>query len=365
MKIRLPVIAGAALLASASASHALTFNFTFLAGSTPQANQAFIDAGARWSALFSDNLTVNMTVGTASLGNGMLASASTAQTLVSYTDYRNALVADARSATDATATSNLPTGSSFGMLINNTSDSPNGSASTTAYLDNNGSANNSSIRLTNANAKALGLTPTAAAVGSCATACDASIAFSNAISWDYNPNDGITSGTYDFVGSATHEIGHALGFISGVDILDANSFPIGGPFPSDAFTYVAPLDLYRFSAASMAAGSGIIDWTASTTDKFFSLNKGAAAGPSFSTGVNFGDGRQNGHWKDNLGLGIMDPTVTQGELLSISDNDITAFDVIGWNVSAVPEPSTWALFAAGLAGLVARRRRTDLKASAV
>jgi len=31
-------------------------NFTFLPGTTAQAQQAFIDAGARWSALYSDNI---------------------------------------------------------------------------------------------------------------------------------------------------------------------------------------------------------------------------------------------------------------------------------------------------------------------
>jgi hypothetical protein len=359
MSFQLRAIAGAVLLVSASASQALTFNFTFLASSTPQANQAFIDAGARWSALFSDNVTINMTVGTATLGAGILASTGSARTLVSYTDYRNALIADATSANDLLATSSLPGGSSFGMLINRTADSPNGSGNATPYVDNNGSANNSSIRLTNANAKALGLTPTAQTVGVCASNCDASIQFGNSFTWDYNPNDGITPGAYDFVGIATHEIGHALGFISGVDILDINSPnpSTPGPFNSDLFTYVAPLDLFRFSAQS--AASGVIDWTADQRAKYFSINGGASAfnGVTFSTGQVFGDGRQNSHWKDNLGLGIMDPTAATGELLAISGNDIAGFDVIGWNLAAVPEPSTYAMFALGIAGVLAQRRR--------
>ena len=53
-------IAGAALLALSGAASALTFNFTFLAGTSAQAQQAFIDAGARWSALYSDNITLDI-----------------------------------------------------------------------------------------------------------------------------------------------------------------------------------------------------------------------------------------------------------------------------------------------------------------
>src|SRR5262249_44836054 len=46
-----------------------------------------------------------------------------------------------------------------------------------------------------------------------------------------------------------------------------------------------------------------------------------------------GDGRQASHWKDNLGIGIMDPTsVPAGQANVVTTRDIQALDVIGWNV---------------------------------
>lgn len=368
-KIKL-ALAATALVATTSANAALTFNFTFLAGSSAQANQAFVDAGARWSALFTDNVTINLTVGQAALGTGILASAGSARYLTSYASTVAALTADATSADDATAVANLTPGTSFGMLINRTADNPNGAGSATTYVDNNGSANNSQIRMTSANAKALGFASTGSIVGNCTSACDASITFGNSFTWDYDPTNGITAGAYDFVGIATHEIGHALGFISGVDILDGNS--TGTFFGSDQFTYVNTLDLFRYSAASTAAAGGaVIDWTADTRAKYFSIDRGVTVGGGFSTGRTWGDGQQASHWKDSLGLGIMDPTAGQGELLSISANDIRGFDVIGWTkrsaVAAVPEPGTWAMMMVGfgLVGGALRRRRSGQFASAI
>lgn len=356
MKLRFATLAGAAALVASGASHALTFNFTFTASTTAQQQQAFIDAGARWSALFTDNATLDMTVGVEALGSGILASTGSRRASYTYSNFKTALTSDASTAADALAVASLPAGSSFSMLINRTSDNPNGSGSATPYIDSAG-ANNTTINLTTANAKALGLNPGTGTVGVCTATCDASIRFGTAFTWDYDPSNGITPGSFDFVGIAAHEIGHALGFVSGVDTLDGNSPPVNGPFSADQFTFVNSLDLFRFSSASIAAGGlGTIAFTADTTAKYFSLDKGATNIAGFSTGRNFGDGQQASHWKDSLGLGIMDPTAGQGELLAISNNDQLAFDVIGWNLAPIPEPQTYALFAMGLLGLAWRRR---------
>jgi hypothetical protein len=95
-----------------------------------------------------------------------------------------------------------------------------------------------------------------------------------------------------------------------------------------------------------------------TRARYFSIDGGATLGAMFSDGANFGDGSQASHWKDNLGLGVMDPTASQGELMAITQNDIQALDAIGWNVAA-PEPYSLWLGAIGLGmlALVGRGRR--------
>jgi hypothetical protein len=345
---RTQLAAGLALMLASGASQALGFNFTFVAGTSVAAEQGFIDAGARWASLFSDPVTLDMTVGTSALGTGILAETASRDIFVNYSTLKSALSTDRTTASDVTAVANLSAGSSYGVLINRTTDSPSGSGSATPYVSSGGTT----LDITTANAKALGLAVGTGSVGACASTCDASIVFSNSFAFDYNPGNGIAVGQYDFVGIAAHEIGHALGFISGADIIDGNA----GLFSAAVLRpYTTALDLFRYSTLSKS--SNVNDITADTRAKYFSIDGGTTVGAGFSTGSAFGDGWQASHWKDNLGLGIMDPTAGTGELLQIGSNDTLALDVIGWNlVTAVPEPSTYALFAVGLAAIGLRRR---------
>jgi hypothetical protein len=349
-------------------ANALTFTFNSGEGITPTVLKGYQDAGALWSAVLSDNINVNYNISYQNLGLGTLGAAGTNNPLFSYTAVYNALNDDRASADDYRAVANLPARPSFNVLINRTSDRPSGVGLSEPYVDNNNSANNTSrVALTNANAKALGLAPFETVDG------NISLNSNSTFTWDFDRSDGISAGTFDFVGVAAHEIGHTLGFFSGADTLDNAA---AGTLKEDD-NFILPLDLFRYS--KLSAANGAIDVTADTRAKYFSLDKGATAiadiggDADFSTGVTFGDAYQSGHWKENSLdrrsiIGIMDPATAAGELKQITEIDLRAFDVIGWNRTvAVPEPSSLIgtlMFAGFGAKLVLKRRQKLSKSTA-
>jgi hypothetical protein len=338
-------IAPLLVCAFATSAHALVINFSYAPDMDAQALAGFQAAADRWSSVLHDDVSVNLKIGFSLLGPNILGSTGSTRGTFSYDTYRGALAADAQSAADWTAVSHLSQSSCLNVYMNGTNVNPAGVGSGTPFLDNNCNANNKTIRLTSANARAVGL------LGANDPLSDGSVSFSSAYTWDFDPTNGVNSDAFDFIGVATHEIGHALGFVSGVDTLDANR---SGNFSDAAFTYIAPADLFRCSSDSKAAGADL-DFSADNRAKYFSLDNCNNTIAPFSTGVNFGDGRQASHWKDNLGIGILDPTAARGEVMAISATDLELYDAIGWNT--VPEPGTFALLACGLAGMVGLRRR--------
>jgi hypothetical protein len=155
-----------------------------------------------------------------------------------------------------------------------------------------------------------------------------SIGFNSKFDWDFNPDDGIDLGKQDFVGSAIHEIGHALGFVSSVGLQEL--YP---QYPTTLSTW----DLNRlipgagadFTHAPRVLSSGGDQVHYSEQDEL-ALSTGRPDGSG-------GDGRQASHWKDDSYtldyIGVMDPTQTSGHRSEITENDILALDLMGYSVA--------------------------------
>lgn len=340
------------LLAAGASSSALNIQFTLDPNNLPdaQALAGFETAASMWEGALADNVTVHVQIGMRNFGTGqsnVIGQAGSNFYNGSYSEIRAALAASATSATDAAVIASLPTGNTYSRRINYTYDTPGTPSqawtNTTDWMQINGG-----------NARALGLIPNSDA------SIDATIEFNTAFAFDYNRADGIQSGKMDFVGVALHELGHALGFNSAVDNIDAywhygytQYYKIGADSPYSDFLST-PMDLLRYSTSSLAMG--LTDVTAGSGSRFLLINGTQLA---MSNGSFLGDGQQASHFKDNLGLGLMDPTAGYGEMINISANDLLVMDAIGWTLATVPEPSTYGVALGGLAlaGAVFRRRR--------
>lgn len=154
------------------------------------------------------------------------------------------------------------------------------------------------------------------------------IGFNSAFGFDFDPSDGIDSDKTDFDAVAVHELGHGLGFVSNVGALESN--------PASPLT-LSLLDLFRLRpGASVASFPTATRIQSSGGDQVFFFGQ---AELELSTGRpdgSAGDGRQASHWRDDdlsgQHIGIMDPTIPRGTRFSISDNDLLAFDSMGFQV---------------------------------
>lgn len=329
---------------------AIAFNISSSDSTPTWALDSVTQASNMWSSSFADDMTVNLDVRFAPLDDGLLGYTDVTEQTFDYWNVYEALSLDSSSAYDARAVQSLPSDGTIELLTNYTSDHPLGYGSPLPYLDNDGGLNNQRIRMTTANAKALNLFSNNLDERlrlDIVPATDAVITLNSSVKWDIDRSDGIAPNAYDFLGVAAHEIGHALGFVSGTDLLDESSpFSVNGMefhFPEDTFATVSPLDLFRFSDESVAYGAGVIDWTASATDKYFSIDGGqspvlvmSADGMTvqpalFSTGLVHGDSNSSSHWKTGLNLGLMQPLLNPGTPLDLTPLDAIALDVIGFD----------------------------------
>jgi len=148
--------------------------------------------------------------------------------------------------------------------------------------------------------------------------------------YDFDSTDGTGPGKYDFLTTVIHQLAHPLGWTTVVEGID--SFALGGGFTFLMF----PWDLLRFTDAT-----GI---NFATSER--NMDPGAAhhyywdgklpSSIELSRGTNSGGADAN-HWINRNRtevIGIMDPTLMDGQQIGISPADLSVLDAIGWKLQS-------------------------------
>lgn len=176
---------------------------------------------------------------------------------------------------------------------------------------------------------------------------------------------------YDFVSLAMHEMGHGLGFTSRID--HDNSDGSIGAFvtttsSTTGLTNQFPSVYDRFLVNAPVGGTALIDMTdAQRADAITSgslywngangIAANGGARPELYAPAVVSAGSSITHF-DSWTHFLLDPNLAKGEDVKIDGVTLGVLADMGWNITPVPEPHTWAMMLAGLAGMAMRARRS-------
>ncbi|GJM26214.1 MAG: hypothetical protein DHS20C16_26290 [Phycisphaerae bacterium] len=280
-------------------------NIVFSVSGSPPANILdAIEASAVYvESQFGDTLTVNLDFTWTSFGG--LAFTQSASTSTSYTNARAGLIADMD--TDDQIQSFLPTGSTLPVRFNG--------ASAAVTNENTIDFNKDNFR---------------AAIGSLGGG-NSAITMNSSVNYDLDPSNGIGGSLISFQDVLIHEIGHALGFTSAVDVNAQFNL-----------TRTEALDMFRFQRTD-GAGDYNPDTLAEfqTTPRTIDQNTpGDDANVDiidFEYRMADGNPNQASHFREQFPtIGVMDPIISNGETTypdQLMESDINMFDAIGWDFS--------------------------------
>ncbi len=292
-------------------------------GPTMQNNLAAMQTAQRaadfWSKALADDVTIELDVEFFSLGAGLGGTMAPVMGNMLYDQVRDAMILDAQP--HETIVSQLPVFTG---------------------LTTDGAEAADRVSVTRANMKALGVPSLPAS---------ASQYGGGQVDGIMSISDVYDDSSADFLQIAIHEIGHALGFVSGVDGVDTGA----------TIANLTTMDMFR-----VAPGQGAVNFTDAarvldpTKDQVFydgghfnpsriSTIAGLTVGDiPLSTGELIGDGYEASHFKNRnlingVYLGTMDPVTNPAATENLSENDKRVLDLVGWDVvyAGPASPGDW------------------------